>query len=173
MDATLTELEDRGLLGWDRRANRYDLHPIVRGVAWNGLGVDPAERVYGALHAISSRCPRSMNWQQVESLEDLTPAIELYNTLIGLGRYDDAFVLFRERISHATLYRLSASRQRTELLEVLFPDGLDQLPRLSEPGDQRFVLDSLALAYQFSGQPGQAAAPYSVALTSQKKWVTS
>jgi hypothetical protein len=32
LDAALTELEDRGLVGWDRRANRYDLHPIVRGV---------------------------------------------------------------------------------------------------------------------------------------------
>ena len=29
LDVALTELEDRGLLGWDRRANRYDLHPIV------------------------------------------------------------------------------------------------------------------------------------------------
>src|SRR6185295_5525341 len=25
----LMELEDRGLLGWDKRGNRYDLHPIV------------------------------------------------------------------------------------------------------------------------------------------------
>jgi hypothetical protein len=37
LDAALTELEDRGLLGWDRRANRYDMHPIVRGVVWGGL----------------------------------------------------------------------------------------------------------------------------------------
>ena len=34
----LDDLEDRGLLGWDKRANRYDLHPIVRGVTWSGLG---------------------------------------------------------------------------------------------------------------------------------------
>ena len=27
LDAVLTELEDRGLVGWDKRANRYDLHP--------------------------------------------------------------------------------------------------------------------------------------------------
>src|SRR5205085_5475577 len=26
--AALAELEDRGLVGWDKRANRYDLHPI-------------------------------------------------------------------------------------------------------------------------------------------------
>ncbi|MHB8271969.1 DUF4062 domain-containing protein [Bradyrhizobium sp.] len=32
LDRSLTELEDRGLIGWDREANRYDVHPIVRGV---------------------------------------------------------------------------------------------------------------------------------------------
>src|SRR5690606_16506949 len=37
LDATLTDLEDRGLLGWDKIANRYDLHPIVRGVTWEAL----------------------------------------------------------------------------------------------------------------------------------------
>ena len=68
--------------------------------------------------------------------------------------------LFYERIEYATLYRLSASRQRGELLEALFPDGPDQLPRLSKPDDQAFTLNTLALAYQFSGQPGRAAPLY-------------
>jgi hypothetical protein len=27
LDEVLTELEDRGLVGWDKRANRYDLAP--------------------------------------------------------------------------------------------------------------------------------------------------
>ena len=48
----LTELEDRGLLGWDRRANRYDLHPIVRGVAWNGLDAAAQQGVYAGLHEL-------------------------------------------------------------------------------------------------------------------------
>jgi len=77
-------------------------------------------------------------------LEDLTPAVELYNTLIGLERYDDACDLSYERIGGATLYRLSASRQRAELLEMLFPDGVDQLPRLSKPSDQAYTLNALA-----------------------------
>ena len=34
LDTALTELEDRGLVGWDKKANRYDLHPIVRAVVW-------------------------------------------------------------------------------------------------------------------------------------------
>lgn len=37
LDAVLTSLEDRGLLGWDKRSNRYDLHPVVRGVAWRSI----------------------------------------------------------------------------------------------------------------------------------------
>ena len=51
LDKVLTELEDRGLVGWDKRANRYDLHPIVRGVVWSGLGDDTRRGVYKSLHA--------------------------------------------------------------------------------------------------------------------------
>ncbi len=82
------------------------------------------------------------------------------NTLIGLGRYDDACDLFYYRLEYATHFRLGASRQRAELLEALFPDGLEQLPRLSKPSDQAFTLNALALAYKNSGQPGRAAPLY-------------
>jgi tetratricopeptide (TPR) repeat protein len=153
LDEVLTELEDRGLVGWDRRANRYDLHPIVRGVVWSGLGNDARQGVYTSLHAHFEAAPK-VEFEEVSSLEDLTPAIELYSTLIGMGRYDDAFIVFRDRLDMATLYPLSASRQRVEMIEMLFPDGLAELPRLS---DQAFTLLALALAYQFSGQPGRAS----------------
>jgi tetratricopeptide (TPR) repeat protein len=156
LDAALTDLEDRGLLGWDRRANRYDMHPIVRGVTWSGLGDKARHHICQTLHDHFESLPMIEDWQQVDSLEDLTPAIELYNTLIGLGRYDDACDLFYARLDKAMLYRLSASRQRAELLEMLFPDGLDQLPRLSQASDQAYTLGVLALAYDLSGQPGRA-----------------
>ena len=158
--AILADLEDRGLLGWDRRANRYDLHPIVRGVTWAGVGNQARQGIYQTLSTHFESLPMidRNNWQKVESLEDLTPAIELFNTLIGLGRYDDAGDLYYERLEYALLYRLGASRQRVELLEMLFPDGLDQLPRLSKPDDQAYVLSSLALSVRASGQPGHAAA---------------
>jgi hypothetical protein len=155
LDIALVELEDRGLLGWDKRSNRYDLHPVVRGVVWNGLSADLRRDVYTALHAHFEAMPLIEDYYQVESLEDLTPAIELYNTLIGLGRYDDAQELFYNYIDKATFYRLSANRQQVELQEMLFLDGLD-LPRLSKSSDQAYVLNTLALAYHFSGQPGRA-----------------
>ncbi len=86
LDGVLTELEDRGLVGWDKRANRYDLHPIVRGVVWSGLGDDARRGVYTSLHAHFEAVPKIDDYLKVNSLEDLTSSIELYNTLIGLGR---------------------------------------------------------------------------------------
>jgi tetratricopeptide (TPR) repeat protein len=156
LDDVLTELEDRGLVGWDKRANRYDLHPIVRGVVWSGLGDDTRRGVYTNLQAHFEALPMIDDWEKVSSLEDLTPAVELYNTLIGLRRYDEAYAVFSERLSDATLYRLSASRQRVELVEMLFPDGLEKLPRLNHPKTQADALNTLGLGYQYSGQPGRA-----------------
>jgi tetratricopeptide (TPR) repeat protein len=158
-------LEDRGLVGWDKRANRYDLHPLVRGVVWSGLGDDARRGVYTNLHAHFEVVPMIDDYLKVNSLEDLTPAIELYNTLIGLGRYDDAGRFFYERLDKAMLYRLGAGRQRVELLEMLFPDGLDQLPHQSSPDWQAWMLSALALGYDSIGQPLRAAALYRRAST--------
>jgi tetratricopeptide (TPR) repeat protein len=160
LDLVLTELEDRGLVGWDKQSNRYDLHPIVRGVVWQALDDQAQKGIYADLRTYFDAVPRPPNYLKVESLEDLTPAIELYQSLIGLERYQDAYVLFRDHLSYATLYRLSASRQRVELLERLFPDGIENLPRLQADEDQSNTLNTLALTYKNRGEPGRAIPIY-------------
>ena len=55
LDRALTELEDRGLIGWDREANRYDAHPIVRGVVWQLTDAKDRARSTPRLRPISSR----------------------------------------------------------------------------------------------------------------------
>jgi len=159
LDEILNELEDRGLVGWDKRANRYDLHPLVRGVVWNGLGDDTRRVVYATLHAHFEAVPMIDDYLKVSSIEDLTPVMELFNTLIGLGRYDDAFAVYRDRFENAALYRLSATRQRLELLELFFPDGLEHSPRLKSQTARAFVLNSLAQG-KSTHQPEPAAALY-------------
>jgi hypothetical protein len=156
LDLILTELEDRGLVGWDKESNRYDLHPIVRGVVWQALDGQSQKGIYADLRTYFDAVPRPPDWLKVESIEELTPAIELYQSLIGLERYQDAFVLFRDHLDNATLYRLSASRQRVELLGRLFPDGIDGLPRLKAVRDQAYTLNSLGAAYSFHGEPGRS-----------------
>ena len=155
LDRTLTELEDRGLIGWDREANRYDAHPIVRGVVWQQTSSKDQQAVYTALEAHFEPMA-TPDWQNVELLEDLTPAIERYHTLVGLGRYDDAFGLFCDRLSDATLYRLAAHRERIGWLERLFPGGVEGLPALTEKSAQAYTLNTLATSYHFSGQPGRS-----------------
>jgi tetratricopeptide (TPR) repeat protein len=157
LDLVLTSLEDRGLMGWDRQANRYDLHPIVRGVVWAALAPEAEKALYRELYTYFDGVPRPPHWDEVESLEDLTPAVELFDKLIGLERYEDAFLIFRNHLDKATLFRLSASQLRVEMLERLFPNGLDHLPRLGSQREQTYTLNSLAFSYQFSGEPGRAA----------------
>ncbi len=159
IDRALTELEDRGLIGWDREANRYDAHPIVRGVVWQlSLGED-RNAVYAAIAAHFE--PMALpDWQHVETLADLTPAIERYHTLVGLGRYDDACDLFFERLERATLYRLAAHRERIAWLELLFPDGVAGLPAVTGSHEQGFVLGALASSCRASGQAGQSVPLY-------------
>jgi tetratricopeptide (TPR) repeat protein len=158
--AALAELEGRGLVGWDKRANRYDLHPIVRGVVWSSLSEDTRCGVYKGLYEYFAALPMVANYLKVNSLEDLTSDIELYSSLIGLQRYDDAGRLFHERFGKTMVHRLSSNRQIVELLETLFPDGLEQLPRLSSANYQGVTFNSLALGYKLGGHPGLAVPLY-------------
>jgi tetratricopeptide (TPR) repeat protein len=159
LDRAFRDLEGRGLLGWDQRANRYNLHPIVSGVVWSGRKQEDREGVYGALRAYFESMPK-IEWSNVESLEDLTASIELYNSLVALGRYEDALSVFRDRLDEATLHRLSAGRLRVELLELLFTQGILQPPHLASPSDQAYAVNALAQSYELSGEPGQAVSCY-------------
>ncbi|MCI0710137.1 MAG: DUF4062 domain-containing protein, partial [Chloroflexi bacterium] len=129
LDIALTELEDRGLVGWDKLANRYDLHPIVRGVVWNGLNHEERQDIHESLYDHFSSLPRAnTEYYEVDSLDELTAANELYHALIGLGKYDMAFEIFRTRLSRPLLYRLGANQELVRLLEMLFPGGIDTRP---------------------------------------------
>jgi tetratricopeptide (TPR) repeat protein len=155
LDRALTELEDRGLIGWDREANRYDAHPIVRGVVWKLVGTDDKLAVLTA-RATYFEPMVTPDWLEVETLADLTPAIERYRALVGLGRYDDASELFFDRLSSATLIRCAAHQERIELLEPLFPAGVENLPALMDRRLQYRTLDALAVSYHYSGEPGRS-----------------
>ncbi len=152
LDWVLTDLEDRGLIGWDRRGNRYDMHPIVRGVVWSGLDSSTRKGVYSTLQTHFEALPV----ERITSAANLAPTVELFNTLIGLAQYDNAYVLFRDRLSEATLYNVNANSERVSLLEMLFPDGLNERPKVDGPNRQAFTLNALAIAYLLIGRPGDA-----------------
>jgi tetratricopeptide (TPR) repeat protein len=158
LDSALAELEDRGLLGWDTRANRYHLHPVVRGVVWIGMDERTKLYTYNKLQSHFASIPEVPR-DKVNSLDDITPSIELYCTLIGLKEYDEACDLFYTRLADITLFRLAASRQRADLLEMLFPENVEW-SHLHQPGAYTYALHALAVSYDTSGQPGRAVPLY-------------
>jgi len=103
LDSVLTDLADRGLVGWDRSANRYDLHPIVRGVVWAGLGGREREAVYETLEihfaAVSRADDNTATAQKVDE------TVELFSALVGLGRHIDAFQIYRNRLLNSSAYQ--------------------------------------------------------------------
>ena len=154
LDRALSELEVRGLIGLDRKptVRRASDRPRRRMAA---ADANSQRAIYTAL-AAHFEPMATPEWENVESLGDLAPAIERYHTLVGLGRYDEALTLFRNRLDNATLYRLAAHRERVAWLERLFPDGTGGSPALTIEGNQGYTLNALAQSYQLSGQPGRA-----------------
>src|SRR5207302_5121076 len=65
LDEVLNELEDRGLLGWDKRANRYHIHPIVRGIVWAGLDDQTRKDAYANLFEYFEKLPEADNYLKV------------------------------------------------------------------------------------------------------------
>lgn len=151
-DNSLKILESSGFLHWDRKTNKYDLHPIVRRFAYDNLTVADRtgahERLVNYFQAIPER-------EKIEKLEDLAPVIELYHHMVRAGNLDEARVLFRDRLD-SLYYQFGAYQLQIELLCALFLDGEDKPPRLKDESAQAWTLNELANSYSLSGQSRRA-----------------
>jgi hypothetical protein len=83
-DLLLDELEDRGLLIYDRDRKVYELHPVVRQYAYDRL-TNKAETHRQLRDYFAAHHRKAAN--EVSTLEDLQPVIELYHHTLGCGRY--------------------------------------------------------------------------------------
>ncbi|MBI3538210.1 MAG: hypothetical protein HY070_11725 [Chloroflexi bacterium] len=156
-DAALNDLQMRGLLQRDTARNRYDLHPIVRHYCYDRL--TDKEGVHTRLINYFEKIPVP-DADNVKSIEDLAPAIELYYHTASAGRYYEAAELFSVRLSDILYYRFGAFQTSIELMRSLFPDGEDNLPRLKDESAQAWALNDLATCYTISGQPRRAVPLY-------------
>jgi len=152
-ERSLEMLEKRGLLHWDRTANQYDLHPIVRRYAYDRLTSADRMVAHTRLADYFAAIPKP---EKVQTLDDLAPVIELYHHMVRAGKLDEAFLLFRDKITTPTYYQFGAYQLRIELLLALFPDGENKPPRLKDESNQAWTLNSLANACSLGGQPRRA-----------------
>jgi tetratricopeptide (TPR) repeat protein len=156
LDTVLSNLEDRGLLGWDRATNRYDLHPVVRGVVWSGLDDVRRRALYGQLEQHFSSGPADD--AAVATTADALRVIELMRALIGLGRYAEAAKLYFDRLHRSSTFSFTGEglgHVNIALLEGLFPDGLDDAPAVA-PDNYSGVISQLGHAYEAAGRLTEA-----------------
>jgi tetratricopeptide (TPR) repeat protein len=152
-DAALEDLRVRGLLQRDTARSRYDLHPIVRHYAYDRLADKTS--VHTRLLNYFANIPM-LDENEIQSIEDLAPTIELYHHTVSARRYDEALELFYRRLHRLLQYRFGAYQTQIELLRALFPDGEGHLPRLKDVNAQSWTLAALAGPYSNFGHPRRA-----------------
>src|SRR5262249_49654894 len=152
-DAVLDELEERGLLSFDREQRHYDMHPVVRGYAYDCLTGN--ER--GATHArLRDYFAEVQAPEKVERLEELTPVIELYHHTIGMGGLDEAGSLLQDRLEKAVSRQFKLVVRVIELFSAFFQKGKGKLkeeekpPLLTAPDDRLEAIRILGEFYSIS-----------------------
>ena len=148
----LLELVDRGLLFREEKSVKFDMHPIMRRYCYEER-LTGKEKVHSRLMDYFATIPES---EKIESVDDLTPVIELYHHTVRAGEYDKAMDLFYNRLHDDLYYKFGAYQTIIELLRVLFPDGKDNLPRLKNELAQAWTLNALANSYAYSGRSREA-----------------
>ncbi len=154
LNEALTELEARGLVQWERATNRYDLHPVVRAYAYDHLADQAGAyaRIRGYFEALPAE-----DTETVRDVSQLRRTLEIYYALLHSGQRDAAIVLYRDRLSDALYFTLGAYQTMVECLLPFFPRGIGQLPELSRPEDQSYVISSLANCVSISRGPSGGA----------------
>ena len=143
----------RGLLHYDTKEGRFDLHPIVRRYAYDRLAEPDRAAAHTRLRDYFAAVPKP---DKVTRLEDLAPVIELYHHTVRAGQLDEACRLFYDRLHDPLYYQLGTYQLQIDLLRALFPDGEDRPPRLKKEADQALTLNLLGNSYSLSGQPRRA-----------------
>lgn len=121
------DLEARGLLQYERRDRRYDLHPVVRGVVIGGMSPNDKERLgWRVVDHFSSRPHRP--YEEASSIEDLSAGLHLIRVYQRLGRFDSAASALIGDFAGAMLVNLEAHSEILALLRPFFSNGWMDLP---------------------------------------------
>ncbi len=147
LDANLHDLIARGLLHHDRKANRFDLHPIVRRYAYDRLTSPDRTAIHTRLYDYFAAVPMV---DKVSCLEDLALMIELYHHTVRAGQLVEACILFHDRLHDPLYYQLGTYQLIIDLLRALFLDGEDRPSRLKYESVQCWTLIALANAYSLT-----------------------
>lgn len=119
LSLTVADLEKRGLLQYDRQAGRYDLHPVVRGIAAGALRAEDREHLGQRVVDHFSSRPHNP-YEDAESLDDLSDAMTVIRTLQRMDRMQKACDAYRQQLGSALVFNLEAYAEELSLLRPFF-----------------------------------------------------
>lgn len=150
-DTALIDLENRGLVQWDRKGNSYDVHPVVRAYAFDQLEEPDRVQTYARISDHFERLPPEKS-DEASDLSQLKNTIQVYRALIGSQRWERAWDRYRLSLSRPLLFSIASYTTIIELLAPFFPQGLGQPPTLRAVEDQAHVAADLGMAYSLAGR---------------------
>jgi Domain of unknown function (DUF4062) len=155
LDDTLTELQERGLVGRDDGASAsFAMHPIVRGVIWSAVSEHESFDISRA-----AACSHLLAWigepADSAALQAPDEAVEFTALLARLGLRRLAWTVYE-----ATLHgELSAEGDLTsgyDLLAAIFPSGMVDVSFLAGPHERMRAARLLAMVLGGVGRTRQA-----------------
>jgi tetratricopeptide (TPR) repeat protein len=155
-DTALSDLEDRGLLQWDQHSNQYDLHPVVRGYAFDQLEESDREYTFGRIRNHFESLP-SEDFEAATELSGLRNTIQIYRALIGSSQLDLAASFFNTRLTKSLLFSVASYPTVVELLNPMFHSGTGHPPTLSKVDDQIYIISALDVALHRTGKDSEAS----------------
>lgn len=156
---TIKDLEDRSLLQYDQQSKRYDLHPVVRGIAVGGLAQKEKEQ-YGQSVVDHFSKQTHMPYQEAQSLEDLRDGLHVVRTLLQMGRYQQAFDAYFGDFAIALHINLEAHTETLSLIRRFFPQGWGTLPNLESPMAGGYLANQAGIALSKLGESKAALTAY-------------
>lgn len=172
LEATVTDLEQRGLLQWDSRERKYSLHPVVRGVASGGMASSDRQRHGQRVVDYFSAQPHRP-YEEAETLEEVETGLHIVRTLLKLGRFKQAADAYRGDLATALFANLEAYSETSSLLRPFFPSGWGELPKEVTAGDGSYLANNAGIALGYWGELGAALDAYGAGLRvdlAEKDW---
>jgi hypothetical protein len=161
---TVRDLERRGLLQYDVQTRRYDLHPVVRGIAAGGLRLEEQDG-YGQRVVDHFSAQAHLPYDEAETLEDVRDGLCVVRTLLKMGRYQQAFDAYRGNLSETLFANLEAYTEVLSLLRPFFPQGWATLPMAVHETGGIYLANNAAIALERVDELKESSAAYGAALT--------
>ncbi|HYK01823.1 MAG TPA: DUF4062 domain-containing protein [Thermoanaerobaculia bacterium] len=169
---TVRDLESRGLLQYDLQARRYDLHPVVRGIAAGNLQQE--ERLTYGKRVVDYFSQQSHGaYDQAETFDDLRNGVHVVRTFLQMGQYQEAFSAYRGALSNALTFNLEAHTSILALIQPFFPNGWGSLPEDLDTPSACYLANEAGLSLKALGDTATALSAYGAALGGNlriRKW---